>query len=91
MLSSFASFLPAALHLNQQPDLPRPAVNPDTEDEEEPEVNLPPQNVETGPQPPGKGKEKDKTANEVCCLFRQRAGKQAPGRTRAFGYPGWSA
>ncbi len=76
MLSSFASFLPAALHLNPQPDLPRPAVNPDTEDEEEPEVHLPPQTVEKGPQPPGKGKEKDKTANEVRYLFRDRAGRQ---------------
>lgn len=85
MLSSFASFLPAALHLNQQPDLPRPAVNPDTEDEDEPEVNRPPQNVEAGPQPPGKGKEKDKTANEVRFLFDWQAGRQSGGarRTRA--------
>ncbi|KJA17868.1 hypothetical protein HYPSUDRAFT_45863 [Hypholoma sublateritium FD-334 SS-4] len=70
MLSSFASFLPAALHLNQQSDLPRPAINPDTEDEDEPEVNRPPQNVEAGPQPPGKGKDKDKTANETFIFVR---------------------
>jgi hypothetical protein len=64
MLSSFASFLPSALHLNAPQELPRPAINPDTEDEDEPEVNPPPQNAESGQQA-GKGKDKDKTANEV--------------------------
>jgi len=34
MLSSFASFLPSALHLNNSPT-PRPAINPDTEGEGE--------------------------------------------------------
>ncbi|KAJ3504250.1 hypothetical protein NLJ89_g8033 [Agrocybe chaxingu] len=34
MFSSIASFLPSALHLNSNAqDLPRPTINPDTEDE----------------------------------------------------------
>ncbi|KAF8176279.1 hypothetical protein BJ912DRAFT_1063955 [Pholiota molesta] len=69
MLSSFASFLPSALHLNAPQELPRPAINPDTEDEDEPAVNPPPQNAESGQQA-GKGKDKDKTANETFIFVR---------------------
>ncbi|KAF9481576.1 hypothetical protein BDN70DRAFT_991740 [Pholiota conissans] len=69
MLSSFASFLPSALHLNPSPELPRPTVNPDTEDEDEREPNPPPRTSESEAHQ-GKGKEKDKTANETFIFVR---------------------
>ncbi|PPQ80354.1 hypothetical protein CVT25_003637 [Psilocybe cyanescens] len=65
MLSSFASFLPAALHINQQPDLPRPNINPDTDDEDDADGRsvVAQDYADVEPQPP-KGKEKEKLANE---------------------------
>jgi len=77
MLSSIASFLPSALNIgHNNHDLPRPAINPDTEDEDEDAEESYPRDVpaqdrddsETQRVPRGKDKEKEKDgklANEV--------------------------
>src|SRR4051812_6289434 len=86
MLSSIASFLPSALNIggHSNHDLPRPTVNPDTEDEEDDVEEVPPpgrDDPETQRAP--RGKEKDgKLANEVClstfiCGHVWEAGRQA--------------
>lgn len=66
MFSSFTALLPSALHLNAQPELPRPNINPDTEDEDENEIeqDAPPQ-PQLGETEERSGKGKDKSANEV--------------------------
>ncbi|KAF9562899.1 hypothetical protein CPC08DRAFT_761204 [Agrocybe pediades] len=74
MLSSIASFLPSALNIggHSNHDLPRPTVNPDTEDEEDDVEEVPPQgrdDPETQRAP--RGKEKDgKLANETFIFVR---------------------
>ncbi|KAF9528734.1 hypothetical protein CPB83DRAFT_853662 [Crepidotus variabilis] len=63
MLSSFASFLPSALHLNTNSDLPRPTVKAEeaaqTEDEDDGDRrSLPPERAQYAEQP-SKGKDRD--------------------------------
>ncbi|KAF8154133.1 hypothetical protein B0H34DRAFT_784135 [Crassisporium funariophilum] len=68
MFSSLASFLPSALHLNSNQDLPRPDIADETitEDEDEADGRTVPPKQEVQQQPGAKGKDKDgKTPSEV--------------------------
>lgn len=79
MFSNFSSFLPSALHLNSNNELPRPdvtAADAQTEDEDD-QRSLPPERAEY-PAQPSRGKDRDgKGASEVGHLPTLSSGRQS--------------